>query len=418
MRRALLTSSLVLITVVAGCTVQPGTGGMEPSPMAAADGVTFHNRVAGILQENCQACHRADGGAPFALEEYEEVFAMREMVRNAVQSRRMPPWFADPAVGHWSNDASLPQADLRDLLAWIEAGAPAGDPRDAPAPKTWPVGWNIGEPDYVVRIPEPIKVPATGRFPYQNVEVKTSFTEDRWVQGMQIRPTAPAVVHHVLVFIDEPPAPGERPRQQNALEGFYAAYGPGGFGIVYPDGMAKRLPAGATLRFQLHYEPLGEELIDRTEFGFVFADSPPAKIIDTGAAAEPRFVIPAGHPNYPVSAEYHFDEPLELLGFVPHMHIRGKAFRYELIHPDGREEVLLNVPTYNFHWQLEYLLETPLKVAAGSRLRATGWFDNSPENPHNPDATRDVPFGPQTDDEMMIGYFHFLRDNSPAITAR
>jgi hypothetical protein len=406
------------LVAIAGCVPQSGSGSVQQSALASNEGITFHNRVSGILQENCQACHRPEGGAPFSLVAYEDAFAHRAMIRSAVEAGRMPPWFADPAVGHFSNDASLSAEDRRDLLAWIEAGAPAGDPRHAPPPKSWPVGWNIGEPDYVLRIPEPISIPATGRLPYQDVEIVTTFTEDKWVQAMQILPTAVPVVHHVLVFMDEPAAPGERVRRQNALEGFYAAYGPGGFGIEYPEGMAKRLPAGATLRFQLHYEPHGEAVTDQTAIGFVFADAPPPQIIETGAVATQRFLIPAGSPNTEVSAELAFDQPRTILGFVPHMHIRGKAFRYDLIHPDGREEVLLNVPNYNFHWQLEYFLAEPLHVEAGSKLRATGWFDNSTANHHNPDPTKDVRFGPNTDDEMMIGYFHYLVDNTGAQTDR
>jgi hypothetical protein len=397
----------VLSFIAGGCMPQGGTGSPGQSAAAANPAITFHNRISGILQQNCQACHRSDGGAPFALVEYEEVHAFRGVIRNAVDGGRMPPWFADPVHGRWANDASLAEADRRDLLAWIDAGAPAGDPADAPPPVNWPAGWNIGEPDYVVQIPHPIAVPATERLPYQYQEVKVTLTEDRWVQAMQIRPTSPAVVHHVLVFIDQPPAPGEPVRRQSALEGFYAAYGPGGFGMEYPPGMARLLPAGATLRFELHYEPAGEEMIDQSELGFVFADGPPTRIIDTGAVVNARFVIPAGHPNYPVTGEYVFDEPRTVIGFVPHMHMRGSAFRYDLIHPDGREEVLLNIPRYDFHWQLEYILEAPRTVAAGSRLRATGWFDNSPENPMNPDPSRNVPFGSRTEDEMMIGYFHY-----------
>jgi mono/diheme cytochrome c family protein len=395
------------ILALAGCASQPGNVPGSATPARADLGVTFHNRVSGILQENCQACHRAGGGGPFSLVQYEEAFAVRRLIRNAVETKRMPPWFADSAHGSWANDASLSPDELRDILAWIDAGAPEGDRRDAPAAVAWPEGWNIGKPDYVVRVPSPITVHASEKMPYQYQEVKVTITEDRWVQAMQIRPSAPAVVHHVLVFIDPPAAPGERVRRQSALEGFYAAYGPGGFGMIYPDGMARLLPAGATLRFELHFEPAGEEMIDQTELGFVFADGAPERVIDTGAAVNARFVIPAGHPNFPVVGEYAFTEARTLLGFVPHMHMRGKAFRYELIHPDGREEILLDIPRYDFHWQLEYILDTPRTMPAGSRLRATGWFDNSPENPMNPDPARNVPFGSRTEDEMMIGYFHF-----------
>jgi mono/diheme cytochrome c family protein len=408
--------ALAAFTLAAtACAPQRESSAPLQGAVPVENAVTFHNRVAGILQQNCQACHRAGGGAPFALEEYQDVFRYRGLIRNAVETRRMPPWFADPAHGKWANDASLSAEERRDILSWIDAGAPAGDSRSSPPPVQWPQGWNIGEPDLVVQVPHPVVVPAGEKLPYQYQEVAVTLTEDRWVQAMQIRPTAPAVVHHVLVFIDPPAAPGERVRRQSALEGFYAAYGPGGFGTIYPDGMARLLPAGATLRFELHYEPSGEEMVDQSELGFVFADRAPERILDTGAAYNARFTIPAGHPNFAVTGEHRFDQPETLIGFVPHMHMRGKAFRYELIHPDGREEMLLDIPRYDFHWQLEYILEEPLRVAAGSRLRATGWFDNSPENPMNPDPTRNVPFGSRTEDEMMIGYFHYQVEK-PALT--
>jgi mono/diheme cytochrome c family protein len=410
--------ALALTLLVGGCMYQSsGSGTVAQQRTAVTEEVTFYGRVAGILQENCQTCHRPGGGAPFALVAYEDAYRMRTAMQSAVNAGRMPPWYADPAVGHWANDRSLSAQDRRDLLAWIDAGAPAGDARLAPPAKQWTEGWNIGEPTHVVTIPAPISVPAEGRFPYQNVAVKTEFTEDKWITAMEVLPTARGVVHHVLVFMDPPAAPGERVRQQSALEGFFAAYGPGGTGVQYPQGAAKRLPAGATLRFQLHYEPDGQPHTDQTVLGFVFSDQPPPRIIETGAAANARFAIPADAPNHAVSAEIRFDEPTTLFGFVPHMHILGKSFRYDLIHPDGREEVLLNVPNYNFHMQLEYFLKEPLQVAAGSRLRATGWFDNSASNPHRPNPPRAVPFGPQTDDEMMIGYFHYLVDNKAVANA-
>lgn len=396
--------SLLLI----GCSTG---GGMQQQAAFSADaGITFHNRVETIFQDNCQACHRPEGGAPFALVSYDDAYRYRTMIRDAVAARRMPPWHADLTVGHWMNDRSLTEGDLQDLIAWIDAGAPRGNPADAPPPRQWVQGWHIGEPDFVTAIPEAIQVPATEELPYQDVFVRTDFGEDRWIQAMEIRPTAPGVVHHVLVFIEPPVQPGERQQMANALEGFFAAYGPGYLGVEYPEGTAKLIPAGSTLRFQLHYEPNGRDEVDQTEIGFIFADSPPQRVVDTRAASNPRFLIPAGHPNYEVSAEYTFRESGDLLGFVPHMHIRGKSFRFELINEHGGEQALLYVPEFNFHWQTEYLLAEPITVTPGMRIRATGWFDNSPDNPNNPDPTKDVPFGLRTDEEMMIGYFHFLVD--------
>jgi hypothetical protein len=390
--------------------------------------VTFHADVASILQQKCQSCHRSGGVAPFALEEYHQVYARRARVFDAIKSGYMPPWFADPDIGVWANDRSLSEGERRTLLAWVEQGAPQGNPADAPPPTSWSEGWNIGEPDVVIRIPHTITVPATGVMPYRYVYAATDFPEDRWVQGFEIRPTAPDVVHHALVFLEEPDYPGQvyhstvvRPGFQIGREGWFATYVPGYQGVVYPEGMAKLLPRGATLKFQLHYTPSGTETEDRTEIGFIFADKPPDYRVETGAVISMDFAIPPGASSHRVRAEKRFDEPVMLLGFAPHMHLRGKAFRYELVYSFFRKETLLDIPRWDFNWQDEYILETPVEVPAGATLRATGWFDNSADNPLNPDPTQTVRFGEQTYEEMMNGYFHYLIRNpdvGPEVASR
>jgi hypothetical protein len=336
------------------------------------------------------------------------------MMRYMVENDRMPPWFAAPHVGTFANDCRLAPEDKQALLDWVDAGAREGRQAWAPEPRTWASGWQIGEPDAVVQLEEPFAVPAEGVVDYQYMYVKTNFDEDKWVERLEIRPTAPQVVHHVLVLIEEPgrnapqdAAPGE-PVFDGGLQGYFAVTVPGYPGQEYPQGAAKLLPKGAWLKFQLHYTPNGKPALDQTKIGFVFTDGPPERIVATNSAFNTRLDIPPGADNYEASGDYPFERPGVLVNFFPHMHLRGKAFRYELIHPDGRSEVLLDVPRYDFNWQLYYALAEPRAVEAGTKLRATGWFDNSERNPFNPDPTKRVHFGEQTFDEMMIGYFDWI----------
>jgi thiol-disulfide isomerase/thioredoxin len=397
-----------------GCylELEPGVSPPEPEPepepepatMALPWQVTYHNRISRIIQDNCMTCHRAEGIAPFALETYREVYGYRGMIRFVVESNRMPPWTASPEHGEWSNDRSLSAADRRDLLQWIQAGAPEGDPADAPAPRHFAGGWNIGQPDTIIEIPQSFAVPAEGVVDYQYMYVKTNFAEDRWIKAMEIRPTVPQVVHHVLVFLEEPGVL----LQQGGVTGFFAAMAPGYPGDIYPANTAKRLPAGAWLKFQLHYTPSGVAQVDRTQLGFIFADEPPRHEVRTGSAFNVRFAIPPHASNHEVVGDYRFREPGTIATFFPHMHLRGKAFRYELIRPDGSRQILLDVPRFDFNWQLAYHAAKPIEVAAGDILRATGWFDNSIANPWNPDPDATVRFGEQTFEEMMLGYFDWI----------
>ena len=397
-------------TAPEGCYLELDAPSLEARP------VTYHSRISRIIQDNCQTCHRAGGVAPFGLETYEQVSAYRGMVRYMAGNRLMPPWFADPAHGEFRNDRRLDDRDLAHLNAWIEAGAPEGDPDDGPMPRTWADGWILGEPDAVIPMPESFDVPAEGTVPYQYMWVKTDFPEDRWIRSLEIRPGARAVVHHVLVFIEEPgrPWPDEakegEPVAQGGINGFFAGYAPGFSGFVYPDGSAKRLPAGAWLKFQIHYTANGTAITDRSELGLFFADAPPEREVRTWSVWDAEFVIPPGASRHEVVAQRRFREPGVLLSLTPHMHNRGAGFRYELERPDGTREVLLDVPRYDFNWQLTYELAEPVPVAAGDVMHGTAWFDNSANNPGNPDPTAEVRFGEQTWEEMMIGYFDWIPD--------
>ncbi len=401
----------IAATEAPGCALD-----LSKAVAAAAESPTYHNRISRLVQSNCQECHRNGGIAPFPLETYEQVSAKAGMIRKMVSRDLMPPWFAaPPAPGEhspWGNDRSLAARDKADLLAWLEAGKPLGDPKDAPLPRKWPVDWEIGTPDVVLQIPQPIEVNATGTMPYQNVIVETGFTEDKWIRGFEIRPTAREVVHHVLVFAEEPG--GGRERKHDGIAGFFAAYVPGNNVVVYPDGFAKPLPAGSRLRFQIHYTPNGTATHDQVRIGLLFAKEPPQHIVRVTGIANVMFKIPPGADNFEVTGSIPVLRPVKVLGFMPHMHLRGKAFRYVALLPNGKTETLLDVPRYDFNWQLAYRYAEPISLPIGTRVQATGWFDNSTNNPANPDPTKQVHWGPQTTDEMMLGYAeYYYTDEAP-----
>jgi hypothetical protein len=377
-------------------------------PVALAGGITYHNRISRLIQANCQECHRAGGVAPFGLETYEQVAAKVGMIRRMVERGLMPPWFAKPDVkgthSPWINDRSLPEGDRADLLAWLSNGKPGGDAKDAPLPRAWPGEWAIGKPDAIYQIANPIDVKATGVMPYQNVTVETGLTEDKWVRALEVQPTSREVVHHVLIFVR---TPGADHREEDGAQGFFAAYVPGNDHIIYPDGFAKPLPAGAKLHFQIHYTPNGTATKDQVKFGVRFAESAPEHIVKVVGIAGIGLRIPPNTDNHPEGATIPVPQEVRLLGFMPHMHVRGKAFRYEVLLPDGNARTLLEVPRYDFNWQLSYRFADPPLIPAGSKIRATGWYDNTANNPANPDPNKQVRWGPQTYDEMMIGYVEY-----------
>ena len=397
-------ASAVAATTAPGCALDPKAA---PAADPAAP-ITYHNRISRLFQRNCQECHRPGENAPFALTTYAEARDHLAMIRKVVARGVMPPWFAEPKVGHWANDRTMTDRDRDDLLAWAAAGGPEGDPRDAPLPRPFADGWKIGKPDAVFEADRPVIIPAKGPIPYRYVMVPTKLTEDKWVKAIEVRTPNPQVVHHLLVFVMFPP---DHPKAREQIDfkagvkGYFAGLVPGQSATTFPDGTAKFLPKGATLVFQVHYTPDGTPVEDRPKIGFVFADKPPAHEVMTLAAANQRFRIPPGADDYEVSATYRFTGPARLLSFNPHSHVRGKAWRYELTYPDGRTETVLDVPRYDFNWQLEYQLAAPLDVPEGTVLKATAWYDNSDKNPANPDPSKTVRFGEQTSDEMMIGYF-------------
>lgn len=391
-------------------TWAPGCMLELPAPKKVA--ATYYNRVARIMQDNCGECHRPGGVAPFSLLTYKEVKDRAAMIKYVVDRGIMPPWFAEdnPEHGPWKNDKSLSREDKADLYAWIEAGAPEGHRRDAPAPRTFASGeWTIGKPDVILQNPRPIEIKATGTMPYQEVFVDTNFTEEKWIEAMEVIPSARQVVHHVLIFVYPP---GGRKSlfaggAGEEIEGFFAAYVPGTNAIRYPEGMAKRVPAGSRLKFQMHYTPNGTATTDQTKLGLIFARKPVVHEVRTVGIANLGLNIPPGAPNHPHTGRVSVPYDVRVLSLIPHMHVRGKAARYELIQPDGSRKRLLEVPRYDFNWQLPYEYREPLLIRKGSQLEYTAWYDNSENNPANPDPKKRVRWGLQTYDEMHLGYVEY-----------
>jgi hypothetical protein len=298
--------------------------------------------------------------------------------------------------------------DKADLLAWLKGNLAEGNPADGPLPRTYPADWEIGRPDAIVRIPQPIEVNATGKMPYQNIFVPTDFGEDKWVSAIEVLPTAREVVHHALVYV----VPAERVEQarksRRDTEGgnFFAAYVPGNNLARFPEGFGKLIPKGATLHFQIHYTPKGAATRDQTAVALRFAKTPPEHEVRVAAIAA-KLDIPPGDPDYEAHGSIPVLFDAKIMSYMPHMHVRGKAYRYELKYPDGKTELLLDVPRYDFNWQLQYCLADFKEAPAGSTLLGTAWYDNSTNNPANPDPERRVRWGEQTDDEMMLGYFEY-----------
>lgn len=390
--------------------------GCELDLPAAADAkattVTYHRDVARILQQNCVSCHREDGIAPFALDDIDEVKDRAKVIRRVVNEGTMPPWFAavdkDADKNPWANDCSLATKDKADLIAWIDSkDRPLGDAAEAPAKRLYPAEWSIGKPDLVVELSKAYDIKADGFMPYATDIVETELKEDRWVSAYEIIPSERDVVHHVIVRVHEKGS--EVRKADEGREGYWAIYVPGNGACVYPEGFARKIPAGAKVSFQIHYTPSGKAKKERLKMGLIFAKTPPTHEIRTAPLANTKLSIPPGAARHveTYSQRVPFDMPI--MGFMPHMHTRGVAFKYEVTYADGKTETLLDIPRYDFNWQLRYDYKHPKLIPQGSTMKITAVFDNSTGNKANPDPTKHVRWGAQTVDEMMIGYIEYFR---------
>ena len=398
---------------------------------AAAHAPTFYRDVLPILQERCQICHRAEGIAPMRFETYEQTKPYATAIATTTKDKTMPPWFADPRVGHFFNDPSLSAAQIAEMAAWADAGAPAGNVQDAPPLRHWAEGWSIPQPDLVLKMAKPVPIPASGDVEYTYEIVPTGFKEDRWVRAVEILPSMRANVHHAVVYVRPPDSkwmqhapigepftastltdPEDRRGAHWTQSDVLLVYAPGSSPDNWPETMAKFIPAGSDLVFQMHYTTNGHAGKDETSVGVIFSKHAPTQRVLTLQLTNDHFVIPPGVPDYRVEADGTLPNDAMLLSFFPHMHLRGKRFEYNIIHkaagpgerPDQEIEPLLDVH-YHFHWQMSYRLAEPRLLKGGTELQAVAWYDNSRDNPHNPDPDAAVRWGEQTSDEMMVGFF-------------
>ncbi len=392
--------------------------------------VTFHKDVEPLLQSRCQGCHRPGEAAPMALLTYKEVRPWAKAIKEAVLDRKMPPWYADGAHGQFANDRRLSKEEIAKLAAWVDGGAKEGDPRDAPQPLAFAEGWAMGKPDAVVEMPVAYEVPASGTVEYTYFVVPTGFTEDKWVRQVEVRPGTKSVVHHIVMMVRPPgakyisdarpgvafvPARKETQRKPETGEGAFGlaaggaveivgVYVPGGVPYELKPGQARLIPKGSDLIFQMHYTTNGKAATDRSRVGFIFAGGAPAERVVNTYVSNLNLHIPPQAADHAVTARVTLYEETRLLSLFPHMHVRGKAFEYRAIYPTGESEMLLTVPKYDFNWQLTYYLKQPKVLPKGTVLECVARFDNSPNNPFNPDPRSDVYWGDQTWDEMLAGF--------------
>ena len=370
------------------------------------------------------------------LETYEQVRPYAKAIQEQTLARKMPPWFADTRCGPFANNPSLTPQQIEIFSAWADAHAPAGDRREAPPAVTWAAGWNIGTPDEVFAMPKAVPIPAAGDVAYTYVIIPTHFKEDRWVRMSEIRPSNRAVVHHAVLYVREPSsswlqgAPIGVPFTADDLtddklkrdamwtsSDILLVYAPGSSPDKWPDGFAKFVPAGSDLVLQMHYTSpnkagRGKPTQDQTSVGLRFSKDPPKKRVLTLQLTNDRFLIPPGDPDHRVEVHGSLPNDALLLSFFPHMHLRGKSFEYNVMEPGEGSRTVLNVPHYDFYWQLSYRLKNPLPLKAGTVLQAVATFDNSKNNPHNPDPDSAVTWGDQTWAEMMVGFFDVAVDPS------
>jgi mono/diheme cytochrome c family protein len=407
-----------------------------PAANTGNEAITFYKDVLPILQAHCQECHRPGEAGPMSFLSYAEARPWAKAIRGSVLQHTMPPWFANPAHGVFRNERRLTGKEIATLVSWADTGAASGDTKDSPAGRSFVEGWNIGQPDLVLSLPHAFEIPAQGTIEYQYVVIPTGFTGDRWVDMAEVRPGNRANNHHVIAFVRPPGVqwltelkPGEfyvppkrDSRRQSREEGtsedgasafgieLLVGYAPGLQPTVTPEGTAKLIPAGSDIVLQLHYTATGVAGSDLTRIGLKFAKEPPKFRQYTVNATNNRFVIPPNEPAYEVKSAMTLQEDTKLIWLMPHMHVRGKDFVYQAVYPTGEKEILLDVPRYDFNWQLGYVLKDLKVLPKGTRIECTAHFDNSVNNKANPNPNQEVRWGDQTWQEMMIGWFDVAID--------
>ncbi|MBS1812517.1 MAG: c-type cytochrome [Acidobacteria bacterium] len=464
---------LRLPMIVLACVVCAALLALQASQASgkSAKTVTFSKEVAPIFNKNCANCHRPGEAAPFSTLTYKDARPWAKSIRQQVMNRTMPPWHADPHVGQWANDARLSQKDIDTIVAWVDGGALEGNPKDLPPAPKFSEGWAIGKPDVILDMGKDYVMKPGSPDEIQYFTVETNFTEDKYVQFVEARPGNRQIVHHIIAFIQPPPktdgskqlSPEERRKMREAAmrdnifyqDGFLtkvkadapvydnacdlpsggngskrdgsgdgggegggsstllAGYAPGKNQEIWPAGTVKKIPAGSKIVFQLHYSaflnPTGE-LKDRSSIGMIFAKNPPDRELKTHPIGNHYFKIPAGAENHKATACWTAPEDLHIVTFMPHLHMRGKSMEFKAIYPDGRTEVICNVPKYDFNWQLVYYAKKPVAVPKGTKILVTTTWDNSSKNKFNPDPTKDIRWGDPTYEEMTIGWIDYTLD--------
>ncbi|HLJ46845.1 MAG TPA: hypothetical protein VKU01_12595 [Bryobacteraceae bacterium] len=403
--------------------------------LAAATGpaaVTFNKDVLPILENRCQECHRQGEIAPMSFMTYTETRPWAKAIKAVVATRKMPPWTADPSVGHFANDRSLSQAEIDTLLAWVDSGSKEGNPKDAPKPREFATGWTIGQPDQIFEMPTAVEIPSSGVVDYTYEIIHTNFKQDMWIQAAEARAGSRRQMHHVIAFLRPPgstwfqdrpigvpfiPGHGAHAGQVDAQEARQMAtaemivgWAPGAIPLTLEPGQAKLIPAGSDLVLQLHYTPNGASGSDKTKIGLIFSKEPPKERVTTLSAINFFLKIPPGDANYESHSQFTVQHDVKLVSLMPHMHLRGKDFAFRAVYPTGETQDLLNVPHYDFNWQLTYDLKNQIVLPKGTRIECTAHYDNSPNNKFNPDPTKEVRWGDQTFEEMMIGFFDVAFD--------
>lgn len=368
--------------------------------------ISYADDVAPILMENCVACHREDGLGPWAMSDYNMVRGFSMMIREVIRTKRMPPWHADPTVGHWSNDRSLSEDEVKTLVHWIEAGAPRGEGEDPLAVNeteyfAWDAQDVMGPPDYVIDIPA-MEIPATGVVDYQYHFVQNTIGKDVWIKAAEIMPGDRAVLHHVITTFGYDVTEGKHKGRFRPIGGL-RGYAPGLNNDGFPEGTGVLLPADAKFEFQMHYTPVGRATVDASKMGVWVHDEKPQHEMVSMFVLNHRIKIPAGAKNHKDTVEKLIPKDAFLYSLMPHAHFRGKAAEFRAVYPDGSEEVLLSVPNYDFNWQTTYEFAEPKFVPAGTKLVQANWWDNSSQNAANPDPTIDVTWGEQSWEEMLFG---------------
>jgi hypothetical protein len=429
--------------------------------------VTFAKDVAPIFNKNCATCHRPGEAAPFSTLTYQDVRPWAKSIKEKVADRVMPPWHHDPHVGQWANDARLSQADIDTVVAWVNQGAKEGNAKDLPPAPKFTDGWAIGKPDLIIPMPKEYVLKPNGPDEIQHFEVDPGFKQDTYVQMAEARPGNRQIVHHIIAFVQPPQkesnagkqmTPEERRKMREQMnekmvffqDGFLtkvkadapvyddgcatpsggggvfrdgsgsdgggssllAGYAPGMNQAVWPAGTVKKIPAGSKLIFQLHYSTflgVSKEERDRSSVGLIFAKNTDREL-KTHGIANHYFKIPAGAANHRATACWTAPEDLHIVTFMPHLHMRGKSMEFKAVYPDGRSEIISNVPKYDFNWQIVYYAKNPVAIPKGTKIIVTTTWDNSTKNKFNPDATKDIRWGDPTYEEMTIGWIDYTLD--------